>query len=380
MDFIDQLQALASKVQKAKDLVQTEEATKNAFVLPFIHALGYDVFNPTEVVPEFTADVGIKKGEKVDYAIFLDGKPIILFECKKCGGKLDFSCASQLYRYFSVTEARIGILTDGVIYQFFTDLEEPNKMDEKPYMEINILDIQEPLVPELKKLTKSAFNLEATLNSASELKYTKEIRRILGEEFNTPSEELVRFFIPKIYAGKVTQRVREQFTDIVKRALHQFVADRINERLKTALAGDEPADAKEQVDPLASGVASSDGDDGIVTTEEELEGFHIVKSILREVVDLERVSARDTMSYFGVLLDDNNRKPICRLHFNRSQKYLGLFDVHKNEERVAIDSLNDIYKCADRIKATVAFYLSPDSVQTATEPSGATHAESILPA
>lgn len=369
MDFIDQLHALASRVQKAKDLVQTEEATKNAFVLPFIHALGYDVFNPTEVIPEFTADVGIKKGEKVDYAIFLDGKPIILFECKKCGGKLDFSCASQLYRYFSVTEARIGILTDGVIYQFFTDLEEPNKMDAKPFMEFNILDIQEALVPELKKMTKASFNLEATLNAASELKYTKEIRRILGEEFTAPSEEFVRFFIPKIYAGKVTQRVREQFTDIVKRALHQFVADRINDRIKTALTGEDGSSQSEQIEqPMAA--TAAEPEDSVVTSGEEMEAFYIVKSILREVIDPQRVAPRDTMSYFGILLDDNNRKPICRLHFNRSQKYIGLFNMQKNEERVAIDTLNDIYKYSERIKGMVMFYENPvaDGASDSTEP------------
>lgn len=364
MDFIDQLQALAAKIQKARTLIQTEEATKNAFVLPFIQALGYDVFNPLEVVPEFTADMGIKKGEKVDYAIFRDDKPIILFECKKCGGKLDSSCASQLYRYFSVTEARISVLTDGVIYQFFTDLEEPNKMDAKPFMEINLLDLQEGLVPELKKLTKSAFNLEATLNAASELKYAKEIRRIIGDEVNSPSEDFVRFFIPKVYNGKVTQKVKEQFTDIVRRALNQFINERINERIKTALATDEGAAAGGVAPPaaaaeaIAAAVDTTDRADEIVTSEEEREGYYIVKSIVREVVDLDRVAARDTMSYFGILLDDNNRKPICRLHFNRTQRrYIGLFDAEKNEERVAIDTLNDIYKYADRLKATVLFYL-----------------------
>lgn len=367
MDFIDQLQALASKIQKAKEMIQTEEATKNAFVLPFIHALGYDVFNPSEVVPEFTADVGIKKGEKVDYAIFRDGKPIILFECKKCGNKLDFSCASQLYRYFSVTEARIGILTDGIIYQFFTDLEEPNKMDQKPFMEINILDIQEQLVPELKKLTKSAFNLEATLNAATELKYTKEIRRILGDEFNAPSDEMVRFFIPKIYAGKVTQKVRDQFTDIVKRAMHQFVADRINERIKTALTREDTP--SETPVPAATEVPTGHShEDDLVTTEEEREGYYIVKSILREVVDPDRIAVRDTMSYMGVLLDDNNRKPICRLHFNRTQKYLGLFDSQKNEERIAITALNDIYKYAERLKSVILYYESAKGTQATSTP------------
>ncbi len=127
MDFIDHIHSLATKVQRQRGHIQTEEATKNAFVLPFIGALGYDVFDPTEVVPEFTADVGIKKGEKVDYAILQEGKPILLFECKQCGVDLDASHASQLYRYFSVTEARIAVLTNGLMYRFYTDLENPNQ-------------------------------------------------------------------------------------------------------------------------------------------------------------------------------------------------------------------------------------------------------------
>jgi hypothetical protein len=126
-------------------MIQTEEATKNAFILPFIGILGYDVFDPSEVVPEFTADVGTKKGEKVDYAIIRDKKVIMLFECKACDANLDESHASQLYRYFSVTESRIGVLTNGILYRFYTDLEEPNKMDSKPFMELNIIEIQEPL-------------------------------------------------------------------------------------------------------------------------------------------------------------------------------------------------------------------------------------------
>jgi len=159
MDFIEQLQTLSVRIRKQRVQIQTEEATKHAFVLPFIGILGYDIFDSNEVVPEFAADVGLKKGEKVDYAIMREGKIVMLFECKKCGADLDFSQASQLYRYFSVREAKIGILTDGIIYRFYTDLEQPNRMDEKPFMEFNMLDIQEPMVAELKKLTKDAFNL-----------------------------------------------------------------------------------------------------------------------------------------------------------------------------------------------------------------------------
>ena len=137
IDMYERLSALAERLDKVRDDSLTEEATKTALVLPFIRELGYDVFNPEEVLPEYTADVGIKKGEKVDYAILKDGSPIILFECKPCGAKLD-SYSSQLYRYFSVTNARIAILTDGVIYRFYSDLVAQNKLDERPFLEIDL--------------------------------------------------------------------------------------------------------------------------------------------------------------------------------------------------------------------------------------------------
>lgn len=343
-----------------KDDVQTEEATKNAFVLPFINALGYDIFNPREVVPEFTADVGIKKGEKVDYAIKLDDRPIILFECKKYGARLDQSVASQLYRYFSVTEARIGVVTDGVTYHFFSDLDQPNKMDEKPFMEFNLLDLNETLVNELKKLTKSSFDLDATITAASELKYTKEIRRVIGAEFNSPSDELLRAIIPNIYTGKITARVLEQFRDLVKRALHQFLTDRINERIKSALAS-ENSKTDAEASALPDGAAPVPAEpvkepDGLVTTAEEREAYLVVKALLRADFDPARIASRDGVHYFSVLLDDNNRKPICRFHFNRNQKYIGVFDAAKKEERFPIDNLNDIYKFADQLKRTAAQY------------------------
>src|SRR5690348_4895174 len=235
MDFIELLQNISSKIIKQKNFINTEEATKNAFVMPFISALGYDVFDPAEVVPEFIADVGIKKGEKVDYAVKHDGKIVMLFECKCCNASLDESHASQLYRYFSVTEARIAVLTDGIIYRFYTDIEESNKMDPKPFMEFNMLDIQEPLVVELKRLTKQAFNLEDILTVAGELKYTREIKRILNEELNSPSEDFVKFFASQVYSGKLTAGVRVQFAGITKRAFAQFINEHITERLRSAM-------------------------------------------------------------------------------------------------------------------------------------------------
>lgn len=358
MDFIDQLQALASKVLKQRDMIQTEEATKNAFILPFIHILGYDIFDPAEVVPEFTADVGIKKGEKVDYAVIRDGKVIMLFECKKCGTTLETCHASQLYRYFSVTEARIGVLCDGIQYHFFTDIEQPNKMDSKPFMELNLLDLQEPMVAEVKKLSKPVFNLDEIINVAGDLKYTKEIKRVLQEQLNSPTDEFVQMFARQLYPGKVTQSVREQFAGITKRAFGQFINERINERLRSAMANstDLPVvEAPGQVETPEDASLPKKQTSGVVTTEEELEAYYIVKAILRETVDPGRVAHRDAQTYFSVLLDDNNRKPICRLYFNRKQKYVGVFDSPK-EERVPIAELNDIFKLASRLREAAKFY------------------------
>ena len=174
MDFIDQIKVLAAKIPKLSESIKTEEATKNALVMPLLNILGYNVFDPTEVVPEFTTDYGTKKGEKVDYAIIQGGKPIILIECKNIDADLDKEHASQLFRYFSVSEAKIGILTNGIVYRFFTDIDTPNKMDDKAFLEINLLDIKEPLINELKRFKKESFNIDDLANIACELKYTRE--------------------------------------------------------------------------------------------------------------------------------------------------------------------------------------------------------------
>jgi len=358
-DLIDDIRAIAARIEKSRDLVSTEEATKNAFIMPFISALGYDVFDPTEVTPELVADVGVKKGEKIDYAILKDGRPIMLFECKHHGANLDDQHASQLFRYFACTDCRVAVLTNGVEYRLFTDLEAPNKMDSKPFLVFKVTDFPESLVPELKKLTKAAFDIDAVLSTANELKYTREIKALLGQQLVAPSEEFVRFCANGIGIPRMTQAVRDQFTQLTRKALGEFVSDRMNEKLKTALGASAPSVTYETkvAAEFVEAESRQDKDPKIQTTEEELEGYYVVKAILRDIVDVRRVTHRDQQSYFGILLDDNNRKPIARLHFNaQKQKYLGLFDEDKNEERIPIDDADDIYAHAECLRATVRRY------------------------
>jgi predicted type IV restriction endonuclease len=348
MDFVAQLQNLSTKTEKLCSLLQTEEATKNALVMPFINLLGYDIFDPTEVIPEYVADVGIKKGEKVDYAIVKDGKIIMLFEVKHCGGDLSIKHASQLFRYFAVTPARIAVLTNGLTYRFFTDLEAANKMDEKPFFEFDITDLNEVVITELKKLTKENFNIDEIVATAGELKYARQIKKLLGQQMENPSDEIVKFFASKVYDGTLTPARKEYFTTITKRAFNQFISEKINDRLKSVMAG-EPVQQE-------SAPEAPTREDLIKTTEEELEGYYIVKSLLRDLVDPQRIIHRDTQSYMGILLDDNNRKPLARLYFNSSNKRLGIFDEQRNEEKVAIENLNDIYKYGDQLRRVFAFY------------------------
>jgi hypothetical protein len=320
--------------------------------MPFINALGYNVFDPTEVTPELVADVGTKKGEKVDYAILRDGKPIMLFECKAFKANLGEAQTSQLFRYFTVTEARFGILTNGIVYQFYTDLESPNKMDTKPFLVFDFQDIREPLVEELKKFTKSAFDVDQILSTASELKYMNAIKQIIVSELSQPSENFVRYFASQVYSGMLRQNVVAQFSETVKRAWREVINDRMRETFTKAAEHVEKPKETDEVEAV-----SVEPEPKVSTTEEELDAYRIVRAIACEIVDVSRVVIRDAQSYCAILLDDNNRKPICRLYLNSStKKYVGLFDDQKIEHRETIEKVADLYKFADKLKATVTRY------------------------
>ena len=355
MDFKDQLKQLGERVAKLKDQIQTEEATKNAFIMPFIQCLGYDVFNPFEVTPEFIADIGIKKGEKVDYAITKDGKPTILIECKHWSADLN-PHNSQLFRYFHCTAARFGILTNGIHYKFYTDLVEPNKMDEKPFFEFHIDDLKDTQAEKLKEFHKSYFDLDKIITTASELKYTNEIKNILIQELNDPSDDFTRYFAKIVYPSMVTAKVLEQFKGLVKRSYNQFVNDTISERLKSALNNQQQQEIKEETETEVLIEESK-----IATTEEELEGYHIVRSLLRQKISVSRIVFRDTQSYMGILLDDNNRKPLCRLHFNGKKKYISLFDKEA-EEKIEIKVVDDIFEYGEQLMVAAMKYVQAEGM------------------
>jgi len=363
MDLTEEINQVANRAEDQVEHIQNEESTKHALIIPFIKALGYNPYDLEEVVPEFTADFAEKEGEKVDYALIQDGDPAVLIECKIAGRGLSTDQAEQLFRYFQFTEARFGILTNGVRYRFFSDLEESNKMDKRPFHELDLFEYTDREVEELKSLRNSTFDLDEMIDAAHDLKYRKALLEYLQEQWQNPDDNFVHWLTDKVYDGRITQNVRDQFRSIVEGALQQLVHDKVRGRLSTALQEEQasaaeeiasPSDEEEEKEELPEGVVAVDGE--VVTLEEEIEGFRIVQAILREVVDADRVYKRDLKSYFNVLLDDTNRQPICRFYFHSDTKRLGLFDEDKNVERVEIESLDDIYDHAEHLQKTVEYY------------------------
>ncbi len=350
MEFEEKLSQFVERIKKVKNSINTEEATKTSLIMPFFSLLGYDVFNPNEFTPEYTADVGIKKGEKVDYAITINNQLTILIEAKSINENLQ-KHSSQLFRYFGTTSAKIGILTNGLIYKFFTDLDEVNKMDSTPFLEIDILNLKETDINELKKFCKENFDINTVISSASNLKYANSIEKILSEEFSDPSDEFIKLILNKgVYEGIKTQNVIDKYKPILKKSINHYLNNLINQRLQNAINNSSTEVAEEISVDIAD-------ENSIVTTNEELESYYIVKSILAEFVNPTDLYYKDTYSYFGILYENKVTKWICRVYLKENTKYIIIPDKDKKDIRYEISDITDIYKLKEQLKARLDCFI-----------------------
>lgn len=352
MEFSEIIRDIAIRSQNAVASALTEEATKTSVIMPMIKALGFDVFDLNEVVPEFISDVGTKKGEKVDYALKINGKLSVLIECKPISTNLSNVQFNQLYRYFSVTDARIAILTNGRELRIFSDVDEPNRMDKKPFFIFDLQSYDDNELEELKKFHKNSFDIEKLISAATNLRYVSSAAIYIKSQLQTPDEDFVKLVGRQIYDGALTKNVIEQLKPAIRTALDTIIRERIQEKLGVAL----------KIETSNSSVSTSQeeialGSD-IDTTVEEHQAFFIVRAIGAKIADLNRITMRDSKSYCSVFIDDNNRKPVCRFYFNpKSVRYLGTFDASKTETKHPITTLSDIYKHADLLSAAIAAYL-----------------------
>lgn len=344
MDLEASIAELQSKLRQHREMLKTEEAAKTTLVLPFLRALGYDIFDPSEVIPEFTCDVATKKGEKVDYAICMGGEVSLLIECKPSQSELAAKHADQLFRYFSVTDAKVAILTNGVVYKFYTDAERSNRMDDKPFFTFDLDSYRKSDLKHLAAFQKLEFDVEKIASQAGILKLQSEVAKELRNEFANPSDEFVRMIAGRLHDGRLTEAIRERFKTVITQSIGALIREGINERLESAMSsGDDDLQSDELLEA-----------DQLETTQVEIDGFNIVRAIASQLVTPERIVIRDAKSYCAILLDDNNRKTVTRLHFNSdTTRYIGLFSG-KEETRTQVDSPVDIYKYAkgilDRIR------------------------------
>jgi len=344
MSFKEDVADLAKRAISAQAVAQTEEATKNAIVLPFLRVLGFDVFDPTQIIPEYVADLGLKKGEKIDYAVKIGDKIEYLVEAKSVSTSLRDAQYSQLFRYFHACDANIGILTNGLQIWFFTDLDAPNKMDAAPFFKFDLLSYDDNDLRELEKFHKNNFSIENIQAAASSLKYLRSAMSFIEGQWSNPDEEFVRLVARGSYDGKLTGQVIDGLKPIVKRAFDDLFRQRARQKIDVAFDGT----GDESVPPV--------DETKIETTPDEMQGFMIVRAIAAEVAPVSRIVMRDAQSYCAVLFDDNNRKPIVRLHFNGKKKFVTLFDAHKGEMRRDIEGVEELFQLREPIKAVVESY------------------------
>ncbi|MDR1020723.1 MAG: type I restriction enzyme HsdR N-terminal domain-containing protein [Synergistaceae bacterium] len=364
MDLENSIRQIVKIFSERGNSIQTEEATKMSLIAPLIQALGYNIFDPSEVVPEFIADVGTKKGEKIDYAILSDGKPIMIIECKWSGASLTDENKNQLIRYFvTLPDTKIAILTNGLVYQFYTDIDRESQLDAKPYFQFDIREIKNHEIKELGKYAKPEFKIDSILSAATELKYTREIKRYIESQMSNPEEAFVRCVIMGIeYPGKAFANVVDAFKVYTKNALNQFLNEKLNERLESAMQEEKPSSSKPE--PETADKVEASPDSGKITTQDEIDGCNIVRAILRKYVPVQDLSFRDAKSYSSVLYKNSNLKPICRFYFNtKANMQLALIGApdpekwnKKTETRVKLNSLEEIYDHEDALVDALRTY------------------------
>lgn len=366
MAFENEIKEFSKEIKSKKEHIDSEETTKIALIMPFLRLMGYDTTNPAEVRAEYTADIGTKQGEKVDIAILEDNTPLIFIECKQANSELTNKHISQLYRYFSITDIQIGILTNGVQYKFFTTGEDNSRMAEKPFLDVDLENLTKKDIKELEKFIKTNFDVSEIVTRADYLKYRNLTKKALLDEFDDPSDEFVKAIGKQVYDGILTPRIKEKIGTIISSVIVEIINEKVEKRLADAMdnAGKEDKPASVEEDVLEE-VASDDVDDEIVTTDEELEAFYIIKSIASDVTDSERIAIRDRKDYCNILLDDHKNYPIVRLHFNyKNILRIELFDkVEKGHsgmkigDKVDIEKVSDIYDYKERILNIINEYL-----------------------
>lgn len=301
------IRILSEKVKSLKETINTEESTKTAFILPLLQILGYDIFNPLELIPECHSDIGSKKGEKVDYCICLNQTPTIIIECKNWNEELNCH-VNQLIRYYHTSKAKFGLLTNGIKYYFFTDTDNLNVMDSDPFFIFDMTSFSEEDLDTLLEFSKTKFNEEHILSIAEKLKYLSKFKNVILKELSSPSEEFNKLLIKQVFSGRLIQKQKEKFSEIINIALEELFEFK-------------------KLIPESS----------LNTTKEELDFYNSIIDKLPQYKQF--ISYKDFKGHFSIILHNSTRKCIAKALFNNNKKYIILFD-EESEIKIEYNSNN----------------------------------------
>lgn len=307
--FYEKMSALCKDLNAHKyDVVGNEQATKEHLIGPFFSELGWKR-DPKTWRAEYDADFnGKRKGEKVDYAVLQNNEPIMLIECKAYSPKEKSLAArdGQLARYFAATSAKISVITNGVVYRFFTDLEKDNIQDLEPFF---IFDCAAPTktdIDALERFTAARFDAKLIREWASDHQFTSRLKRFLSSMVTRPNDTpgLAHYLLEHTYAGprsqRIVQRVNEQIPDIMNEVLGEVIRDRFAS--------------------ASQGSTSELSDNGVVTTDEEKAAYASIQGILAGAGrNLEELTFVDKKNWMNV---SHRRKGnwFVRLCFNEEPK------------------------------------------------------------
>jgi hypothetical protein len=395
MAFADDLKQLSEQVRKRQVNVKGEEATKQSLILPFLTLLGFDIYDPMIVKPEYIADFAKKKSngqmEKVDYALQVAGQPAIFIECKAVEAQLPNHDA-QLARYFNAeTTVKLAIICNGVSYRFFTDMKDLNIMDDQPFFDFNLLAFKDRDVEVLSHYTATSFRADQVQKHAQELVFIQKIGGLLSELLRSPSEQFVRFLLNELHLheGNVTAKVVERFVPLAHEAMRTALVEIMTHGVTREMSGNEQAAAtpaastssptvltasalRTGLAPVAPPARTSDpGDEGpdaakVAATAEDLDVFERVKKIVAPSPSKVAVVYKATTSYFALNLGKVTRwfmrfygsgavkHVVLRIPLERAANQLGGMNgtaVNVNETRVNVTSSTDVDKIAAAVLA-----------------------------
>lgn len=301
----------------------TEETTKQALILPFLNILDFNPFDPTKVKAEYGADFpGVKNNERVDYALFSDGHPVMFIEAKPFTEKLT-NHTGQLSRYFNATPGvAIAAITNGKEWRFFTDLKNQNIMDDTPFLTVDITNLSDTDPEQITRFRHDNFQADKLKTFAEERVYASIFQGVIENCLRNPDADFVKFVaIRSNLAPKLTGKFIEAMTPIVKHA----VADAISRMVVSGLSAPLPPVPIPPAQTPEPEAISSEYDvidatnPKIITTFNERRVLSIVQAMLEGQVVTEEIVGKDTESYYTVLYQGKVNRWLLRYVCDRAK-------------------------------------------------------------